>query len=152
MKRISSLFAERSNREVFSKGPRSKQSYDRLILGIQTTQALLLPKFIHHLKVLIFVYFLPNILGRGITRKRLRPFQLKTTLFGRSNIYNNVTPHPMRKFDWMGTQHWLHKSHLEFLLSLFPLIFFYQDTYINSYALSRPRSNLDTIVTFKFTF
>ena len=73
-----SLFAERSKREVFLKGPRSKQLYDRLILGIQTAQALL----IHHLKVQIFLYFLPNIQGRGITRKWLCPFQLKTILFG----------------------------------------------------------------------
>ena len=38
LKRISGLFAERSKWEVFSKGPRSKQLYDRLLLGIQIPQ------------------------------------------------------------------------------------------------------------------
>jgi hypothetical protein len=34
------FFAYTSKREVFSKGPRSKQMYDSLLLGIQTPQAL----------------------------------------------------------------------------------------------------------------
>ena len=40
LKRFKSIFAERSKWEVFSKDPKSKQSYDHLILGIQTRQAL----------------------------------------------------------------------------------------------------------------
>ena len=38
------LFAEISKREVFSKGPRSKQSYDRLLLEIKTPQAIVCTK------------------------------------------------------------------------------------------------------------
>ena len=38
------LFAEISKREVFSKGPRSKQSYDRLLLEIKTPQAIVSTK------------------------------------------------------------------------------------------------------------
>ena len=40
LKRFKSIFAERSKWEVFSKDPKSKQSYNHLILGIQTRQAL----------------------------------------------------------------------------------------------------------------
>ena len=38
------LFAEISKREVFSKGPRSKLSYDRLLLEIKTPQAIVCTK------------------------------------------------------------------------------------------------------------
>jgi hypothetical protein len=40
LKRIIGLFAERSKWEVFSKGPRSKEFFDRLLLGVQIPQVL----------------------------------------------------------------------------------------------------------------
>ena len=49
---LSSLFGERSKREVFSKGPRIMQLYDRL-LGIQTPQALVIAHILASFSLII---------------------------------------------------------------------------------------------------